>query len=124
MLTAWNEYDQDNVIGSDSVIWGRGGRPTIACFMAAPLMTKWQAMYGQGRLLADATSVSGGVFVKDLSLISSGVFNTAGALTNNGVLISDGYCYLTVCSSLTAVLLSDGVLIGDGVLISDGVLYE
>ena len=104
MLTSWDEYDQDNVIGNDSVIWGRGVITDYCVLYGSALMTKWQAMYGQSKLLADATSVSGGVIVKNLNLVSSGVLNTAGPLLNNGVLISDG------------VLIADGVLLSDGVL--------
>ena len=126
MLSAWDEYNQGNTISSlgERLEWGRGIVTNYCILYGSALMTKWQGMYSQSRLLAEGTYVSNGVLVKNVSLVTSGVSNTAGPLTNNGVLISDGVLVSDGVLIGDGVLISDGVLIGDGVLISDGVLVS
>jgi subtilisin family serine protease len=87
------------------------------------LITRYQKVYAQGALMADATVEVSGVLVADLTLLSSGVVLADNILTSRGVVMNDGTIFLS-CGVLISdgVLLADGALLADGVLISDGAL--
>jgi serine protease AprX len=126
MLNSWDEADQENSFNgtTERVVWGRGVVTNYCVLYGSELMTKWQVMYAQNKVLADGTSITNGVLVKNTTLVTSGVSNTRGPLINNGVLLSDGVLLADGVLLGDGVLLSDGVLLGDGVLISDGVLLS
>lgn len=81
------------------------------------LITRYQAVYGQGVLLGDGVLISDGVLLADMTKLSSGVLVGDNILVSNGITMSDGIALMS-----SGVLVGDGVLLADGVLVGDGVL--
>src|SRR5205085_9460769 len=85
MLTQPLVYYQANFIqGGEECVWGQGVITNFGFLYGSDLINKWQPMYGQGRMLADATSYSGSALVRSMALTSGGVLLYTGAITNNG----------------------------------------
>ena len=93
------------------------------------LVTKYQAIYGLGVLLADGTMMADAVLMADAALMSDGVIMSDSVLTSAGTLMSEGVPFLR-CNMLfgegvllaDGSMMTDGTLLGDGALLSDGVL--
>jgi hypothetical protein len=81
------------------------------------LMTRWQAVYGAGQVLGDATVYSSST----LSLVSgktSGITLKAGAyrITSSGLILGDS----TNTLFASGQVLDDSTLLGDGTILGDG----
>ncbi len=126
---------QTSVIGGQTVYWSKGIVTNFGFIYGNDLMNKWQGMYANGVLAADATPFSGTTISKSATLTSGTLSLYQGSIYNNGVLAADGTLDMSanaMASSPTprvnsqgilvsdAVLVSDGILVGDGVLSSDG----
>jgi len=125
LLSASLPASQSSVISGETVYWGKGVVTNYGILYGDELMTKWQAMYASGVLISDGTTYSSNILSKVSAKTTAGVNLYQGAITNNGVLISDGTNWLTataMAGSPTPYINSQGVLVSDGVLISDGVL--
>jgi subtilisin family serine protease len=88
------------------------------------LVTKYQAVYNLGALLADGSKLAAdGSLMTDASLMSDGVIMSDNILTASGSLLSNGTPFLS-CGALLSdgVMLSDGSLMTDGTLLGDGSL--
>ena len=126
---------QTSVISGQTIYWSKGVITNFGFIYGNDLMNKWQGMYANGMLTADATPFSGTTISKSAALTSGTLNLYQGSINNNGVLSSDGILDMSanaMAGSPTphvngqgilvsdAVLVSDGVLVGDGVLSSDG----
>jgi serine protease AprX len=129
MLTGSFGSQQTNIAGYQ-FDWSQGIIMDQTFATGTNLITKYQAVYNLGALLADGTKLSAsGSLLADGSLLSDGVIMGDNILTSSGSLLSDGSPFLS-CGSLLSdgviltdgSLLSDGVIMGDGSLLSDGTL--
>lgn len=129
LLTAAAPTPQTTVAGW-TFTWSQGLVMDQTFATGVNLITKYQAVYGLGVLLADGTTLNAsGVLLADGALMSDGIVLGDNILTSSGALMSDGSAFLS-CGSLLGdgviltdgSLLSDGVLLGDGALLSDGSL--
>ncbi|HJQ34348.1 MAG TPA: S8 family serine peptidase [Pyrinomonadaceae bacterium] len=121
---------QQTTIAGYQFDWSQGIIMDQTFATGTNLITKYQAVYNLGALLADGTKLSAsGTLLADGSLLSDGVILSDSILVSNGSLLSDGSPFLA-CGSLLSdgvilmdgSLLSDGVIMGDGTLLSDGTL--
>ena len=133
LLSAALPNPQASMIAGQTCNWGKGVITNFGFLYGDDLMNKWQGMYGNGVLINDGTPFANGVLTKSSTKTSGTLSLYQGAISNNGVLVSDGVLYLSanaMGSSPTpfvnsqGVLVSDGVLINDGVLVGDGVLVS
>lgn len=122
---------QTSVIGGQTVTWGKGIITNFGFLYGNDLMNKWQGMYANGVLVSDSTPFSGSALTRSTTMTNGTLSLYQGAISNNGVLVSDGTLYLSANAmggsptpfvNSQGVLVSDGVMVGDGVLVSDGVL--
>ncbi|MDQ4120327.1 MAG: S8 family serine peptidase [Acidobacteriota bacterium] len=112
-----------STIAGQSFTWGQGAVMDHSYARGSNLITKYQAVYGLGKLLIDGTVETNGVLMADGVYMSDGIVMGDNILTVNGVLMSDGLPFLS-CGVLMSdgVMMSDGITMGDGVLMSDGVM--
>jgi len=131
LLNSTLPASQTSSIGGQTVYWGKGIVTNFGFLYGNDLMNKWQGMYANGVLVSDSTPFSGTTIARSTTLTSGTLSLYQGAISNNGVLVSDGALYLSANAmggsptpfiNSQGVLVSDGVLVGDGVLVSDGVL--
>jgi subtilisin family serine protease len=127
MIATKNLPTQTSMIAGETCYWGKGVI-TDHCFLYGDgLMQYWQGMYGQGVVLADATSVVSGRLTKNSSLttntvsISGGAVKTTGVVLSDGVVVSDGVVLSDGVVFADGAVLSDGVVVSDGVILSDGI---
>ncbi|HWW77887.1 MAG TPA: S8 family serine peptidase [Pyrinomonadaceae bacterium] len=121
---------QQTTIAGYQFDWSQGVIMDQTFATGSNLITKYQAVYNLGALLADGTKISSsGALLADGTLLSDGVILSDSLLVSNGSLLSDGSPFLA-CGSLLSEgvilmdgsLLSDGVVMGDGSLLGDGTL--
>ncbi|HEX8335377.1 MAG TPA: S8 family serine peptidase, partial [Pyrinomonadaceae bacterium] len=116
-------------IGGWPFTWSQGLVLDQTFATGSNLITKYQAVYGLGVLLADGSLMAEGALMTDAALMSDGVVMSDNIMTSNGTLMSEGVPFLS-CNMLfgagvllaDGALMTDGVLLGDGALLSDGVL--
>ncbi|HEX8557433.1 MAG TPA: S8 family serine peptidase [Pyrinomonadaceae bacterium] len=119
LLTAAPPPPQTSIAGW-TFDWSQGVVLDHAFATGVSLVTRYQAVYGLGVLLADGTRVAAdGALLSDGALMSDGVLLGDHILVSSGSLLGEGSPFLSC-----GVLLSDGVLLGDGALLSDGVLLS
>jgi subtilisin family serine protease len=112
-----------STIAGQTVRWSQGVILNYNWAAGPTLITKYQAVYGEGVLLSDGVLISDGVLLADLTKFSNGVLLGDNILVSTGITMSDGFALMSSGVLLgDGVLLSDGVLVGDGLLVSDGVL--
>ena len=112
-----------STIAGETFQWSQGVIFNHNWASGSELITKYQAVYGQGVLLSEGVLLSGGVMVADITKLTRGVLLSDNILVSKGITMSDGIVLMTNGVLLgEGVLLVDGVLIGDGVLVGDGVL--
>ena len=113
------------VSGVHNFTWAQGIILDHTYAAGADLITKYQAVYGQGALLSDGVLVGDGVIVTDRSMMSDGVLIGDTILTSSGLTLGEGYPFCGAGALLSdGVLLSDGSVMGDGVLLSDGIIMN
>ncbi|MFN0121576.1 MAG: S8 family serine peptidase [Blastocatellia bacterium] len=111
---------QSSTIAGTAFKWGQGVITNHGFLSGNGLMQYWQAVYANGVILGDATTIANGVFSLVSGKTSSGITLKSGALTVNGTGVILGDAANTTFAS--GVMLGDGVIIGDGVMLGDGVI--
>ena len=117
MLTGNLPTPQASQIAGETCSWGQGVITDYCFLYGSNLMTNWQGMYSPSSLLADATSVVNGVLRQNVGLVSGSVFNSAGAVLNNGIVMADGTLVVS------GIVMADGVTIASGIVMADGIAY-
>ena len=122
LLSAALPKAQTSVISGQTVAWGKGIITNYGFLNGNELMTKWQAMYANGRALIEGTPFANGVLTKSSTLTTAGVTLYNGAITNNGVVLGDGTLFASGVVLGDGAALGQGVILGDGVVLGDGVI--
>jgi subtilisin family serine protease len=127
LLTAALPTSQTSVIAGQTVKWSQGVVTNYGFLYGSNLMTYWQSIYGNGVMLADATSVAGGLLTQvsgrtySVSLKNGAVrIDSSGAVLSDGVIVADGVMLADGVIIADGVMLADGAVLSDGVILSDG----
>jgi subtilisin family serine protease len=122
LLTSSAPTPQTTIAGYQFT-WGQGLIMNYNFATGTNLITKYQGVYGLGKLLGDGVVLSNGTLMSSGTLLSDGVLMGGNIMTSSGVVMGDGSVFLS-CNVLMGdgVLLSDGTLLSDGVLLGDGVV--
>jgi serine protease AprX len=102
--------------------WSRGMLFNYSYATGPNLVTRYQKVYGLGRLFGEGVIAGDGVITGDARVLSEGVLFGDEIMTSAGVIAGDGDAF---CSA--GVLFSDGgvnvgQVFGDGVITGDGVI--
>jgi subtilisin family serine protease len=111
---------QETSVSGQTFVWSRGIVLGHCYVTSDDLITKYQAIYGQGLVLTDGVIETSSTQSIDPTRMTTGVMLGTAVLTSNGASLSEGTSFLDLSFLLgDGVMLSDGIMIGDGIMVSD-----
>jgi subtilisin family serine protease len=121
LLTTTNLPVPQSWIAGQNLSWGQGIILGQTYATGTELITKYQLIYALTYLLADGDLEWSGRLIANPTTVTGGITLGNYILISDGHLLADGLPFLSVSSLLgDGHLLSDGHLLGDGHLLSDG----
>ena len=122
LVTATPPTPQTTIAGH-TFTWAQGILLDYTYATGVELITKYQKVYGLGRLLGDGVVTSNGLLLGNWLLMSSGMLLGNNIMVSNGMLLGNG-APLLGCGMLlgNGMLIGNGMLLGNGVIRSDGML--